>query len=85
MNVWKPIALCSVAAFVCSVGVQVASADGACHNQPNMEAARQALKTARAALDRAEHNKGGWREAAIQATNNAISATVGGCQYADTH
>ena len=41
MNVWKPIAMASIAAFVGSVGVQVAMADGACHNQPNMEAARQ--------------------------------------------
>ena len=29
MNVWKPIAMLSIAAFVGSVGVQAAMADGA--------------------------------------------------------
>jgi len=85
MNVWKPIAMLSIAAFVGSVGVQAAMADGACHNQPNMEAARQALKSARAALDRAEHNKGGWRDRAIGAADNGIRETQAGCAYADTH
>jgi hypothetical protein len=85
MNVWKPIAMCSIAAFVGSVGVQVAKADGACHNQPNMEAARQTLKQARAALDRAEHNKGGWRDRAIASTDAALREAEKGCEFADTH
>ncbi len=85
MNVWKPIAMCSIAAFVGSVGVQAARADGACHNQPNMEAARQALKQARAALDHAEHNKGGWRDRAIASTDAALREAEKGCEFADTH
>jgi hypothetical protein len=84
MNVWKPIALCSIATFVTSVGVQIARA-GVCHDQPNMAAAAASLKNARASLDKAEHNKGGWRVAAIEAANKAIAETDRGCAFADTH
>ena len=85
MNLWKPIALLSIAGLVASVGVQSAKADGACHNQPNMQAALDHLKRARASLDKAEHNKGGWRDRAITATDNAIREAVKGCEFADTH
>ena len=43
------------------------------------------LKDARASLDRAEHNKGGWRDRAIGATDTAIQEVTNGCSYADTH
>jgi hypothetical protein len=84
MNHWKPIALLSIAGLVSSVGAQVAAA-GVCHDQPNMASAAASLKAARASLDKAEHNKGGWREAAIEATNKAIAETDRGCAFADTH
>lgn len=84
MNIWKPIALCAISAFVISVGVQVALAD-ACRNQPHMQAAMDHLRQARGELDRAEHNKGGWRDRAIQATDNALRETNSGCAFADTH
>jgi hypothetical protein len=58
---------------------------GPCHDQPNMAAALEALRNARAALDRAEHNKGGWRVAAIQAADKAIKETQRGCEVADKH
>ena len=96
MNFWKPIALCSIAALVgvvginvhasgSSVGVDTASAGGPCRDQPNMAAAKDHLAQARAALDRAEHNKAGWRDRAIGATDNAIRETNKGCEFADTH
>jgi hypothetical protein len=50
-----------------------------------MASALTTLRQARAALDRAEHNKGGWRVKAIEATNLAISETERGCAFADTH
>jgi hypothetical protein len=84
MNVWKPIAIVSACGLVCSVGIQVAAA-GVCHDQPNMAAALASLKTARASLDKAEHNKGGWRDAAIEKTNAAIAEAERGCAFADTH
>jgi hypothetical protein len=85
MNVWKPIAITAIAGLAISVGAQVALADGACHNQGNMQAALDHFKQARAALDRAEHNKGGWRDRAIQAADNGIRETQAGCAFADTH
>jgi len=85
MNLWKPIALCSIAGLVLSVGTQISSAGGVCHDQPNMAAANQALHSARASLDRAEHNKDGWRVAAIEATNKAIAESDRGCAFANAH
>ena len=81
MNVLKPIVLCAVAALVISIGVQVAFARGACGNQPRMQAAIEHLRQARTALEQAEHNKGGWRDRAIQATDETNTA----CAFADTH
>ena len=84
MNYWKPVALCSIAALAISISTQIAAA-GVCHDQPNMANAAASLKSARAYLDKAEHNKGGWRVAAIEATNKAIAETDRGCAFADTH
>ncbi len=85
MNIWKPIALVAVAGLALSVGTQVASAEGVCHNQPNMQSALEQFRGARASLERAEHNKGGWRDRAILAADNAIRETKAGCDFADTH
>jgi hypothetical protein len=91
MNVWKISAIVLGAGLVASIGMQTAWADrttrtgGECRNQPNMQAALDGLRAARASLDRAEHNKGGWRDEAIERTNGAIKATEKGCAYADTH
>ncbi len=96
MNLWKPIALCSVAGLVLSLGVQVAHAEpggqggavagrGVCHDQPNMAAALTSLRAARASLEKAEHNKGGWRGKAIESADAAIRETDRGCAFANTH
>jgi hypothetical protein len=95
MNVWKPLALTAVAALGLVVSLQAAYAGGSgsasapqaglCHDQPNMTAALSGLRAARASLDRAEHNKGGWRSNAITATNTAIAEAERGCAFADTH
>ncbi len=85
MNFWKPVALCAIGALVVSVGTQIALAEGACRNQVNMATALEHFRQARASLERAEHNKGGWRERAIQAADTAIRETNAGCAFADTH
>jgi hypothetical protein len=85
MNVWKPIAIVAIGALTASVGTQIAFAGGECRNQPNMQAALDHFRQARAALDRAEHNKGGWRDRAIQAADNGIREAQAGCGFADTH
>ena len=84
MNVWKPLAITAIAGSVISIGTQI-SAAGVCHDQPNMANAAATLRTAKGYLEKAEHNKGGWRVAAIEATNKAIAETDRGCAIADTH
>ena len=84
MNIWKLTSITLAVAFVASIGIQTAWA-GVCHDQPNMAQALAMLHSAKAALEKAEHNKGGWRVAAIEATNKAIAETDKGCAFADTH
>ena len=56
-----------------AMGFQSAWAD-----QPNMRAALEHLRAARAALQRAEHNKGGHRGRAVEFVNRAIAETEAG-------
>jgi len=83
MKNWKLITGIS-AALLFSLGSQQAFA-GVCRDQPNMAAGLAALQEARADLAKAEHNKGGWRVAAIEALNKAIAEADRGCAFADTH
>jgi hypothetical protein len=92
MNVWKPLAITAISALTLVVGFQAALASGSappqaglCHDQAHMAAALSGLRAARASLDGAEHNKGGWRGNAITAANTAIAETERGCAFADTH
>jgi hypothetical protein len=85
MNLWKPLALCSIGALALSLGTEISLAAGVCHDQPNMAAALGALRSARASLEKAEHNKGGWRVAAIEKTSAAITETERGCAFGDSH
>ena len=82
MTFWKPLAVVSTSIALCVAGHSLASAassrGGAANVEgpyTNMEAALSELRAARAHLDRAEHNKGGWRERAAQATDHAIDET----------
>ncbi len=46
--------------------------------QPNMQAALGHLEQAKESLERAEHNKGGFRVKAIELTNQAIASVKEG-------
>ena len=94
MNVWKPIALCLAAGLVASIGIQTASrtnnadphptAHGAVLRPAEHGGARASLEDGEVGyLDRAEHNKGGWRVNALNATNDAIGETNKGCAVAN--
>ena len=84
MNVWKIVALGFIAATVMTVGYGVANAQAVqCNNQPNMAGALNELRTARAELERAAENKGGWRVRAIQWTETAMRETERGCAFAN--
>lgn len=51
-------------------------------NQPQMAAALEQLRGARASLQAAEHNKGGHREAAIGLIDQAIEQVKAGIAFA---
>ena len=59
--------------MIAAIGLQSVRAD-----QPNMRAALAHLRDARAALQRAEHNKGGHRGKAIEIINRAIAEVEAG-------
>jgi hypothetical protein len=50
--------------------------------QPHMRTALEHLRAARAELQAAEHNKGGWRLRAIENTDRAIVETERGIGFA---
>ena len=60
-------------ALIGAMGLQSVRAD-----QPNMRAALAHLREARAALERAEHNKGGHRGKAVELINRAIAEVEAG-------
>jgi hypothetical protein len=88
MNFWKPIALVSMASMIVTVGYQSAQASPApkpeptvTGGQPHMVAALKALETAKSELQKAEHDKGGWRSAAAIAAETAIKEVNRGIAF----
>jgi len=71
MGVWKVSTLVLGLAFAATTVVAVRAYAG----QPNMEAAIGHLEAAKASLEKAEHNKGGFRVKALEHVNQAIAAT----------
>jgi hypothetical protein len=59
--------------MIAAMGLQSVWAD-----QPNMRAALGHLREAKAALERAEHNKGGHRGRAVEIINHAIAEVEAG-------
>jgi len=51
-------------------------------DQPHMQRALQHLRAARTELQRAEHNKAGWRQKALSEVDRAIVATENGIKAA---
>ena len=60
------------------------AASPAAANQPNMEAALEACRTARARLESATANKGGHRKKAIEHVNAAIEEIRKGIAHANS-
>lgn len=54
-------------------------------DQPHMQAALGYLRQAKGELQKADRDKGGFREAAIQSTNQAIAQTEKGIGYDRRH
>ncbi|MGH9555428.1 MAG: hypothetical protein ACRD2Y_06345 [Terriglobales bacterium] len=54
-------------------------------DQPHMEAALEALKSAESHLEKATADKGGHREAALRATSSAMEHVRKGMRYDEHH
>jgi len=67
----------AILSIIAATGLNSVRAD-----QPHMRAALEHLRVARAELQSAEHNKGGWRVRALEHVNRAISDTEKGMAFA---
>jgi hypothetical protein len=67
----------AIIAAVAAMGLDSARAD-----QPHMRRALEHLRAARAELQSAEHNKGGWRARALSNVDKAIADTEKGMAVA---
>jgi hypothetical protein len=54
-------------------------------DQPHMRRALEHLRAARAELQTAEHDKGGWRRRAVENTDRAIAETERGMEFDRRH
>ena len=64
------------------VSISTLGLSSAFARQPHMERALENLRAARAELQAAEHNKGGWRIRAIENVDRAIRETENGMAVA---
>lgn len=86
INIWKVSTIGFAALSAALIGyAQIPSAEAGdvCKGQPHMREARLRLREAKNQLDQADHNKKGWRVAALDATVAAIKAADEGCEEAD--
>ena len=74
------IALLIVTAIASGFVAGRASAD-----QPRMQAALEHLRMAKVELEKADHDKGGHRDAAIRLTNDAIAEVERGIRFDRRH
>jgi hypothetical protein len=80
---WKAstLGLAGALAFVLSSADNVANAEG----QPHMRTALSTLKVARSQLEKATHDKGGHRAAALKLTDQAIDQVKKGIEFDAEH
>jgi hypothetical protein len=83
-NPWKLTSFALVAVLATVIGRNVVTSAEA-EPQPKMHAALDYLRSARAALEQADHDKGGHRVKAIQLTNSAISEVEQGIKFDNRH
>ena len=69
-----------IVAAIAAMGLNPARAD-----QPHMRRALEHLRAARAELQSAEHDKGGWRMRAIRNVDQAIADTERGMRFDRRH
>jgi hypothetical protein len=84
MNRWKIGTIVFAGLFATSVGVNYVRSVQA-EPQPHMRSALGSLESALGELKSAEHDKGGWRAAAVRATETAIKETHRGIEFDNHH
>jgi hypothetical protein len=84
MNRWKIATFLFAGLLVTSIGLNV-SQKASAEPQPHMRSALSQLEGALGELKSAEHDKGGWRRAAINATETAIRETHKGIEFDNHH
>lgn len=84
MNRWKIGTILFAGLFAGSLGVNYVHTVEA-EPQPHMRRAMQSLEGALGELRTAEHDKGGWRAAAIRSTEEAIKETRRGIEFDNHH
>jgi hypothetical protein len=84
MNRWKITTFLFAGLLVTSIGFNV-SQKAAAEAQPHMRSALGSLESALGELKTAEHDKGGWRAAAVKSTEQAIAETKRGIAFDNKH
>jgi hypothetical protein len=100
MNVWKMSTIVLATALAVLVGRDAFDKADAAENgtgrpatvgydwaqeQPHMDQALKDLRGARRSLELASEHKGGWRVLALKHTDEAITETIRGMEYAKNH
>lgn len=73
------------ATVVSLVAISALNMTAAFADQPHMRRALEHLEAARAELQSAEHDKGGWRARAVRAVDTAIGETRRGMEFDRRH
>jgi hypothetical protein len=71
--------------FVVVVAIAAMGLNSVWADQPHMRRALEHLRAARAELQTAEHDKGGWRVRAIRNVDQAIADTERGMRFDRRH
>ncbi len=75
----------AAAGVIMTIASPVNAAGVWAERQPHMRAALEHLRAARAELEVASHDKGGYKRAALKAIDQAIEHVREGIKYANTH
>jgi hypothetical protein len=84
MTKWKVASFLFAGLFATSLSMNMVQKSAA-EPQPHMHSALHSLEAALAELKTAEHDKGGWRAAAVKSTEAAIVETKRGIAFDNRH
>ncbi len=83
-NPWKLTSFALASLLAVSIGNNFIPSAGA-EPQPKMREALESLRSAKVALEVADHDKGGHRVKALELTNSAIEQVQAGLKFDNRH